>query len=132
MRRIWVLLSLALAIGCTTTPNPFSGAISCQPYGYTPAPVAFSFPPGPVTSAAAEQTAVALIRTCQDDGATILDLTSSPESATGQPSGPNGGQPVWRVRVDATIRDPSGAGYQSHWWIEVNQATGIPTLVAYG
>jgi hypothetical protein len=124
---------MAFLLGCTSTPRPTSGAISCQPFGYTPAPIAFSFASGPVTSSAAEQTAVALFRACVLPTSTITELMSSSVAATGTPTGPNAGQPVWRVQVDATVNEPSPGGvYQSHFWIEVSQATGVPTVVAYG
>lgn len=114
----------------STTP---SGQISCQPLGYTPAPIAFSFAPGRLDGAAAEETAVALFRACQRPTATISELTSSSVAATGTPSGPNAGQAVWRVQVDATVSEASPGGiYQSHFLIEVNEATGIPTVVGYG
>jgi hypothetical protein len=63
----------------------------------------------------------------------ITGLTSASEAATGTPSGPNAGQPVWRVRVDATVTLASPGGeFESHFLIEVNQATGAPTVVGYG
>lgn len=132
-----LLLSVAVLLGCANTPSPPPspppGVISCQPFGYTPAPIPFSFAPGRVTASAAEQTAVALFRACLLPTATISDLTSSSVAATGSPHGPNAGQAVWRVQVDATITDAStGEGHQSHFVIEVNEATGVPTVVAYG
>ncbi len=132
MRQFWLFLPLALVLGCTSAPSPTPAAISCQPYGRTPAPIAFSYAPGPVTSAVAEQTAVALFRSCFV-GATLTDLTSSSTSTTGMRDGPNQGQVVWLVQVDATVNEPSpGQPYQSHFLIEVNQTTGVPTVVAYG
>jgi hypothetical protein len=93
--------------------------------------VIFSFAPGPMTSTAAERTAVALFRACAEPSATITNLTSTSNQATGQAAGPNAGQAVWRVKVDATISVPA-ATYTSHFIIEVNQVTGKPTVVAYG
>jgi hypothetical protein len=130
---IGILVAVACVIGCTSTPSPHFDLISCQPYGYTPAPVTFSFPPGPLTSAAAEQTAVAFFRACGDPASTITEVTSTSDQAAGQLGGPNAGEAVWRVKVDATISAPApGAVYISHWIIEVNQTTGKPTVVAYG
>jgi hypothetical protein len=120
-------------LGCATPLSPASGPTSCQPLGYSPAPVPFSFPPGPVSSATAEQTAVALFRACELPN--VTELTSNAVAATGTSGGPNAGRPVWRVQVDATVTpsDQSpGEGYRSHFLIEVNQATGVPTLIAYG
>jgi hypothetical protein len=132
MRRLWVLLPIALLLGCTSAPNGSAVAISCQPYGYTSAPIAFSFPPGPVASSVAEQTAVALFRSCHEPSS-ITALTSSNKASTGIKVGPNAEQAVWLVQVDATITEPSpGSSYQSHFLIEVNQTTGVPTVVAYG
>lgn len=132
MRRLWVLLPIAVLLACTNAPNGSPVAISCQPYGYTPAPIAFSFPPGPVTSSAAEETAVALFRSCQGPSS-VTALTSSSKATTGIKTGPNTGQAVWLVQVDSTITEPSpGASYQSHFLIEVNQATGVPTVIGYG
>ena len=135
MRRasLWILLLVALPLGCTTTQLPASRPISCQPAGYTPAPISLSFAPGPVTSVVAQQTAVALFRACMLPTTTITELTSDSVAATGSPRSPNAGQPVWRVQVDATVSEPSqGAVYRSHFWIEVLQATGAPTVIAYG
>jgi len=134
MRRFWLLLPLAVLLSCANPPSPKpmeSGpvAISCQPYGYNPAPIAFSFRAGPVTGAEAEETAVALFRACELP--TITNLTSSSRAGTGRGS-PNDGQAVWWVEVGATIAVPSSEGYQAHWLVEVNQATGFPTLIAYG
>jgi hypothetical protein len=132
MRRLWVLLPIALLLGCTSTPTASPAAISCQPYGYTPAPIAFSFPVGPVTAAVAEETAVALFRSCQGPSS-ITALTSSSKASAGMKVGPNAGQAVWLVQLDATITEPSpGSSYQSHFLIEVNQATGVPTVIGYG
>lgn len=134
------ILSLASVLGCTTLPSPSVSlpaaiGISCQPYGYTPAPIAFSFPRGPVTASDAEQTAIALFHACGGEPPAISDLTFSSRDATGMRGGPNAGRPVWLVQIDATIAIPSaqgGGSYGSHWLVEVNQATGLPTLVAYG
>lgn len=112
----------------------FVGPFSCQPFGYPVAPVNFSLTPGPVTSSGAEQMALALFRACAADTngqptAAIADIATEVEAATGQPSGPNAGQPVWRVRIDVTLQ---GNPAQVHSWTEVNQATGVPTIVGLG
>jgi hypothetical protein len=39
---------------------------------------------------------------------------------------------VWIVKVQATVPTPPEGSYESHFWIEVNQAPGVPTLIAYG
>jgi hypothetical protein len=138
MRRLHLLLPLALVAGCASTVNPVPSHVSCQPWGYSPAPpTMFSFAPGHATAEAAERTAVALIRSCAatPDASsvtiTITDLTSNVTAGTGGPMGPNAGQAVWLVQVDTTEAVKGGA-YQAHYWVEVNQATGVPTLVAYG
>ena len=120
------------ALGCAGPAGQPVGSVSCQPFGYTPAPIAFSFAPGSVDASRAEETAVALYRACHGSAGTVSNLTSSTSSATGSFGGPNAGQSVWQVQVSATVTDPSGATYQSHYWIEVNQSTGVPTLIAYG
>lgn len=132
MRRIWVLLPLAILLGCSSTPPaPTAVTISCQPYGYTPQPIPFSFAPGPVTSAMAEQTALAFVGSCMQPY--TISATVISKAATGQPSGPNAGQPVWLVQIDGPVTNASPPlGYELHYMIEVNQATGFPTLVAYG
>ena len=131
MRQFWAALPFALLLGCANGALMPPGTISCQPYGYTPAPVAFSFASGPVTAAQAEETGVRLFRACELPG--VRDLTSSTEPGTGRGGGPNAGQAVWIVKVDATVTDRAArATYQSHFWIEVNRATGAPTLIAYG
>jgi hypothetical protein len=43
----------------------------------------------------------------------------------------NAGQAVWLVQIDTTECVKGGA-YPGHYLVEVNQATGVPTLVAYG
>lgn len=109
--------------------------ISCQPFGYAPVPVSFSFTPGPVTASAAEQTAVALFRACSAPSASgqptalVTNIVVTSNAAIGEPSGPNAGQPVWRVQIDVTL---FGETAHSYSWTEVNQATGVPTIVALG
>jgi len=132
MRHLWVGMLLAVSAGCA---SPVQAMISCQPYGYTPVPVSFSFTPGPVSSMAAEQTALALHRACSAPAASgeptsaIVDITTSSRAAMGNPSGPNAGQQVWLVQIDATLRDQPA---QTHSWTEVNQASGAPTIIALG
>ena len=144
MKRIaLVVASPIVLVACTapptlaptassSVPSQPPGTVSCQPYSYTPAPIPFSFDPGPVTAAVAETTAVNLFRSCQQP-TTITDLTSTTTDTVGLKDGPNAGQAVWLVQVDATVAEPSpGAIYRSHFLIEVNQATGIPMVRAYG
>jgi hypothetical protein len=86
-----------------------------------------------VSQAAAEEIGAALFRACHLPSDTVSELVTSSESTTGTPRGPNAGQGVWLVEVDAQISEPSpGAAYASHFLIEVNQATGIPTIVGLG
>ena len=137
MRLFRLLLPLALLAGCATTTSPGPAQVSCQPYGYSPVPIALPVVPGPMTAASAEQTAVTLIRSCaatpesSSITITITDLTSTVNDGTGEPTGPNAGQAVWQVQIDATEAVKSGT-YKAHYLVEVNQATGVPTLVAYG
>lgn len=137
MRRDYLLLPLALVAGCASPLGPAPAQVSCQPYGYSPAPITLAYPNGPTTAASAEQTAVAMMRACSatpDEASvtvTITDLASNVKGGTGEPSGPNAGQAVWLVQIDTTEAVKGGA-YPAHYWVEVNQATGVPTLVAYG
>ena len=137
MRLLRLLLPLTLLAGCANMTSAGPAQISCQPSGYSPVPIALSFPQGPATAASAEQTAGALIRSCAatpDSSSitiTITDLTSNVKGGTGEPRGPNAGQAVWLVQIDTT-EAVKGGTYQAHYWVEVNQATGVPTLVAYG
>jgi hypothetical protein len=133
-RRALGLVGAMLALSaCGLDSQLAPGTASCQPFGYPPAQVPFPVEPGPVTSEAAEERAVALFRACAQPGSVIAELTSGSEAASGITAGPNDGQSVWRVQVDAMVTEPShGATYRSHFIIEVNQATGIPTVVAYG
>jgi hypothetical protein len=132
MRHLWLLILLAVSAGCM---SPVQTMISCQPYGYAPVPVSFSFTLGPVSSMAAEQTALALFRACSapaasgEPTAAITDIRASSQAAVGEPSGPNAGQRVWLVQIDVTLRDNPA---QVHSWTEVNQASGVPTIVALG
>jgi len=111
--------------------------ISCQPYGYSPVLITFAYTAGPATATAAEQTAVDMLRSCaatpDENGMTITitDLTSSVKAATGGPMSPSAGEPVWEVQIDTT-EAAKGEPYPAHYWVEVNQATGVPTLIAYG
>lgn len=133
VRRVWLLVALLSLFGCGGKGSRSPTALSCQPYGSTPAPVAVSIGLGPVTAALAEETGVALFRACQLPSSVISDLTSGSRAATGMARGPNDGLAVWLVQVDATITEPSPGGrYQSHFLIEVNQATGMPTIVGQG
>ena len=136
MRLLRLLLPLTLLAGCANTTSSGPAQLSCQPYGSSPVPIALSFAPGPATAASAEQTAVALIRSCAatPDSSSIdqiASLASNVKGGTGEPSGPNAGQAVWLVQIDTT-EAVKGGTYQAHYWVEVNQATGVPTLVAYG
>ncbi len=150
MGRPLVLLLLVLLAGCaspsgsapalSSVPKSSSAPaqVSCQPYGYAPVLITFGYAAGPTTSAAAEQTAVAMLRACAatpDESSvtvTITDLTSSVKAGSGGPMSPNAGQPVWAVQIDTTESVKGGAAYSAHYWIEVNQSTGVPTLIAYG
>ena len=114
-------------------PPPPPQLVSCQPVGSEPALVPLAFPAGALTAAVAEQTATALFRACELQGATITNLSAVATPSTGMRLGPNAGQVVWRVQVDATVTEPtSGTRYASHFLIEVNEATGVPTIVALG
>ena len=129
MRHAWIALSLVALVGCSLLPNanPLPpGTVSCQPDGYTPAPVLFSFAAGPVTSAAAESTAEAMVRRCMAGGPAITGLTTKSTSEQGVRTGPNEGQTVWLVRVDTT------GVCSCHYLIEVNQLTGVPTMIGLG
>lgn len=134
---------LAALVGCSTSTspsgspsganNPTSDAISCQPSAFSPAPVAFSFAPGPVTSSVAEQTAVALLGTCEASGGkAISDVKKSSAEATGRRTGPNDGQSVWLVHIDATVNETAGGFYHLYWLVEVNESSGVPTVVDNG
>jgi hypothetical protein len=113
-------------------PSPLAIVISCQPYGYSPAPASLSVYPGPKTQTEAVSIATDFYTACEDPSKKIDNLSTSATWETGSPTGPNAGQRVWDVKVDAEITEPSGASYGSHFWIEVNASTGIPTLIAYG
>jgi hypothetical protein len=134
MRLLRLLLPLALLAGCANTTSPGPAQVSCQPYGYSPAPITFSFAPRPATAASAEQTAVALIRSCHAglDPSSIADLTSNVKDDTGRRRGPNAGQAVWLVEIVETLNLNGGGTVPAYYWVEVNQSTGVPTLVAYG
>ena len=114
MRLIRLLLLLTLLAGCANTTSPGPTQVSCQPYGSSPVPITLSFAPRPATAASAEQTAVALIRSCAatPDSAsitiTIIDLTSNVKGGTGGPSGPNSGEAVWLVQIDTTEAEVKG------------------------
>jgi hypothetical protein len=116
-------------------PTPVVAQISCQPFGYPPAPVDFTFTPGPITAAGAEQVALDLFDACAADTqngaptAAITTIDSDVQSDTGGPNGPNAGQPVWMVQIDVTLKDNPA---QHHSWTEVNQATGVPTIMGLG
>lgn len=137
MRRYYLLLPLALVAGCASPMGSAPAQVSCQPHGYSPAPITFAYPTGATTAASAEQTAVAMMRACSatpDEASvtvTITNLTSSVKEDTGGPMSPNAGQAVWLVQIDTT-EAVKGGTYPAHYWVEVNQATGVPTLIAYG
>jgi hypothetical protein len=129
MRRLGALLLLVLLVGCVSPASPSQIPVSCQPIDSSPRPIAFSFAPGNVTSSVAEQTAAALFRACHQPSS-VTDLTSSSKATTGMKLGPNAGQAVWLIQVDATVAPPSGGvalrvGYR----IEVNQTTGVPIII---
>lgn len=150
MRRHLVLLPLVLLAGCASTPgdaptaspvpvsSPTPAQVSCQPFGYAPVLVPFAYVIGPTTSAAAEQTAVAMLRACagtpDESGVTVTieQLTSGVQGGTGGPKSPNASQAVWTVEIDTMESTKGGEPWPAHYWIEVNQATGVPTLIAYG
>jgi hypothetical protein len=125
---------LALLLGCS---GATSASISCQPYGWSPAPVPVAFAVGPVDSNQAEQRAVALFNACSvrssgEPVATIRSVTSTVEPRLGSLGGPNAGQDVWVVQIDATVTEATGGSYQTHVYIEVNTTTGVPTVVGIG
>ena len=131
--RMIAVVLLAVLAGCTSGANGPAAGISCQPSAFSPAPVAFSFAPGPVTSSVAEQTAVALLDTCEASGGkAISDVKKSSAEATGRPTGPNDGQSVWLVHIDATVNETAVRFYHIYWLVEVNKASGIPTVVDNG
>lgn len=130
---LWLLVTPFLLVGCSGQASDSPTALSCQPYGSASKAVAVSIRLGPVTASVAQETGVALFRACQLPTSMISDLTSDSRAATGMARGPNDGSVVWLVQVDATITEPSPGGrYQSHFLIEVNQATGMPTIVGQG
>ncbi len=137
MRLLCLLVPLTLLGGCASTSTPGPAHVSCQPYGDSPVPITFDFPRGATTAASAEQTAISLIRSCAatPDASsltiTITDLTSNATSSTGDPNRPNAGQTVWLVQIDTT-ETVAGGTYQAHYLVDVNQGTGVPTLIAYG
>ena len=150
MSRWLLLLLVAVLAGCagrqnatpTTSSDPGAPAVpakvSCQPFGYEPVLITFAFPTGPATAVGAEQTAVVMLRACaatpDESGVsvTITALTSTVNGGMGGPKSPNAGQAVWEVKIDTMESVKGGDAYPAHYWIEVNQATGIPTLIAYG
>ena len=136
MKTLSLLVPLALVAACQSPSGLAAGQVSCQPVGVSPAPMAFSFPPGPATAASAQQTAVALVRGCASTpgnggpgGVDGNSLTSTVEAGTGELPGPNSGRDVWLVRIDAKANDGIG---ESHYLVEVNKDTGVPTLVGIG
>lgn len=84
-----------------------------------------------IDQATAEQIAVDLFRSCEQ-GATITELIASETQGPGH--GPNAGRRVWYVRVSARIAPPTNPGqvYDAHFVIEVDPATGIPTVTGQG
>lgn len=126
MRRLGPLPLLMLLVGCASPAAPSQIPVSCQPIDSSPRPIALSFAPGNVTSSVAEQTAAALFRACQNPGS-VTDLTSSSKATTGVQLGPNAGQAVWLIEVDATVA--AAAALRVAYLIEVNQATGVPTII---
>lgn len=136
MRVQCILLALVLLAGCQNSTGLAAGQVSCQPVGLSPAPIAFSSPPGPATAASAQETAVAMVRACAaaspQSGPAAIDpasLTSTVEAGTGELPGPNSGREVWLVRVDAKANNPID---ESHYLVEVNKETGVPTLIGIG
>ena len=134
MRRAPFLVAVVWLAGCAgANASPTPPTLSCQPYGATPEPVAIPYAPGPVTQAVAEQSATTLFRACVSRGGTLTGVMAGSVTSTGMRQGPNQVQPVWLVQVDATVNEPPpGASYQAHFLIEVNQATGVPTIVGQG
>ena len=107
--------------------------VSCQPYGYPPDNITFSYVPRPTTSAGAEATALALSHACDRSSGTTSNVRPTTTNATGVPGGPNAGQAVWHVDVVFYFVPPSAStGLDEHIVVEVNQATGVPTVIAYG
>lgn len=130
---LWVALIAAACGSNPPLPAPITD-FSCQPFGNPPASVSFSVTPGPVTSSGAEQIAVALFRACAErtngePTAAVTNISTDVKAGTGELNGPNAGQPVWLVRIDVSLKDNPA---QSHSWTEVNQATGVPTIIAAG
>jgi hypothetical protein len=142
MRVLRLLLPLVLLAGCQVMTGLPAGQVSCLPVGMSPpdgtspAPIAFSFPPGPATADSAQATAVAVVRGCvaalPQSGPGAMDpatITSTVETATGERPGPNNGREVWLVRVDAKANNRID---ESHYLVEVNKDTGVPTIIGIG
>jgi hypothetical protein len=154
MRSTALALALALVGACGSNPTPTTGTpqpsetivnvsagipieaeISCQPLGYPEALVHFSFISGPIDQAGAEARARALSDACaapQESGgptAHVATTTVTSKADTGGLGGPNRGQAVWAVQIDLEIADSPAHSYMR---IEVNQRTGVPTVMALG
>lgn len=84
----------------------------------------------PVTSEAATELALEIVRFLENPDAAITALTSSCEAATGEQDDTNAGQAVWRVAVQATVTQPRPAkSRDAQFTIEVNRATGEASVI---
>ena len=142
-----VILVAGLVVACggpavsenpTTAVDPrVSAVVSCQPFGSPDVPITVTFASGPVTAEVAQATAIAMLRSCaatpDENGVTvtIAELSSSVKAGVGGRMSPNAGQPVWVVDLDTT-EGVKADQWHAYYSIEVNMATGLPTLMAIG
>lgn len=127
------LLLAGCSGGIGTAGTPVPSGNPCQPVGdTTPAPPPAS--PAAVSQSDAEAIGIALFRACSGPPALVKDVTVSTRAASGMRLGPNAGQPVWLVQIQArvTINASPYAFYTSAFLIEVNAATGAATVIGQG
>jgi hypothetical protein len=110
MRRVALVIALLLGAGCSSpaSPSPSIGAEQ------------------------ARSIAVGVFEQRHAVGEVISDVTSSVALTPGVETGPNAGRQVWTVKVDGRITDANEQSYISHFWIEVDTQSGVPSVIGTG
>ena len=115
MRRLTAIVAClvlpVLVAGCNDRPTPTAAVLGADD---------------------ARAIAVATFTDAHRGGGALTNVTATVELTPGVKVGPNAGRQVWTVKVDGTVTDANGTRYDSHFWIEVDPATGVATVIGRG
>ncbi|HXI46245.1 MAG TPA: hypothetical protein VNH13_08080 [Candidatus Acidoferrales bacterium] len=108
---VFVLAIVAAIAGCDATPPPTRTELG---------------------AADARAIAIATFTNANHGAGVLTNVVAIVERTPGMKVGPNAGRDVWTVRVIGTVTDANGSHYDSAFWIEVDPATGVATVLGRG